>query len=327
MAGTNNFLEWNPTEANQDDDATYAADSARTGGAGTGSNFESKTANKLFRQTSVFVAAFAQMMAAKNYNMSDTDQNVLAGILANVITGADQRTPITTLGFSPTPTFNAAAFSGFQMPLNGNVTSSTITGATAGQLLAFYFVQDGVGGRTVVWPASFAGAAQPDPAASSTSVQLFRVDNAGVVRAASPMISDNSGALFVAGRLHGASLTVPGDVTAGSVTLTAGAPSGKFLVGDGTSFVPSDISALAGSVFIPSVSFGAGNEDSNFQFALATGAGAVLAWTIDANPGATQMVMCWIDGTNLNVRLYNGRGGGGGGAITTNPFNVWYKVL
>jgi len=89
MPGTNNFLQWNPTAANQENDTAYAADSARSGGAGTGSIFQSQTANKLFFQLSTTVVALAGMMAAKNYNMSDANITNLQTALTNILTNAD----------------------------------------------------------------------------------------------------------------------------------------------------------------------------------------------------------------------------------------------
>jgi hypothetical protein len=73
MAGTNNFLQWNPTAANQENDSAYTSDTLRSGGAPTNAIFPSATANKLFFQTSTFVAAMAAAMAAKNYNVVDTN--------------------------------------------------------------------------------------------------------------------------------------------------------------------------------------------------------------------------------------------------------------
>src|SRR5207249_3173067 len=54
-------------------------------------------------------------------------------------------TPITALSFSATPAFDAGSANGFTMVLTGNVTSSTLTNAKAGQLLAFRLCQDSTG--------------------------------------------------------------------------------------------------------------------------------------------------------------------------------------
>jgi hypothetical protein len=89
MAGTNNFLQWNPAAANQESDSAYTADSMRSGGAGIGAIFSSQTANKAFFQWSTFVAAFAAMMASKNFNMQDGNLANLQTALGNVVTTND----------------------------------------------------------------------------------------------------------------------------------------------------------------------------------------------------------------------------------------------
>ena len=62
--------------------------------------------------------------------------------------------PEVAVAFSATPTFNAALGSTFKITLTGNVTSSTLAGAQAGQILIFEITQDGVGSRSFVWPAN-----------------------------------------------------------------------------------------------------------------------------------------------------------------------------
>ena len=186
-----NFIQWNNAALNQETDAEYLADAQRIGGVTTGSLAPSATMNKFYYQASTFIAAFGQMLATKGYSNSDASLPTLAAVLANVLTEADMGAQIVSVPYSPTPAFNAAGNNGFQMTLTGNITASTISGVSPGQLLAFYFVQDSVGGRTVSWPSSFVGALQPDAAASSVSVMLFRADMGGIARAVSPMISNN----------------------------------------------------------------------------------------------------------------------------------------
>ena len=186
-----NFIQWNSAALNQETDAEYLADAQRIGGVTTGSLAPSATMNKFYYQASTFIAAFGQMLATKGYSNSDASLPTLAAVLANVLTEADMGAQIVSVPYSPTPAFNAAGNNGFQMTLTGNITASTISGVSPGQLLAFYFVQDSVGGRTVSWPSSFVGALQPDAAASSVSVMLFRSDLSGTVRAVSPSISNN----------------------------------------------------------------------------------------------------------------------------------------
>ena len=187
------FLQWNPNETNQETDAQYLADSQRASGAVNDTPLPAPLGNKAFYQWSTFCAAFGQMMANKPgaYVLDDSSESALAAVLANILTESDTEPNIISVTYSPTPVFNAANSNGFQMTLSGNIASSTISGVTAGQLLAFYFAQDSVGGRTVSWPSSFVGALQPDPTPYAVSVMLFRADLTGNPRAVSPMISNN----------------------------------------------------------------------------------------------------------------------------------------
>lgn len=221
---TTDFLQWNPAAANQESGSAYLADSQRSGGAVDDTPLPASLGNKVFYQASTFVAAFCRMMAAKGYSTSDSDITVLQAVLANIVTEADGIPSIAGVAYSPTPAFNAGTSNGFQMTLTGNITGATISGVTPGQLLAFYFVQDAIGGRTVTWPFSFIGANQPDPAANAVSLMLFRASLDGIARPAGPMVSGNG--IFIAGT-----------VSAGALTLLAGAPIGSMLFGDGTSFV------------------------------------------------------------------------------------------
>ena len=66
-----NFLQWNPTATNQENDGSYTTDAQRTGGAAVGTPFPSLTANKLFYQLSTFVSALAFAMVSKGYSPVD----------------------------------------------------------------------------------------------------------------------------------------------------------------------------------------------------------------------------------------------------------------
>jgi predicted aconitase with swiveling domain len=68
---------------------------------------------------------------------------------------AQLTTTLNAMAFNATPTFAAATNSIFTMTLTGNVTASTITGSSSGQIIEFSLCQDGTGGRTFAWPASF----------------------------------------------------------------------------------------------------------------------------------------------------------------------------
>jgi hypothetical protein len=85
----NNFLQWNPSKVNQEDDTEYAVDGQRLGGADLEELFPSETANKLFYQVTTMVAGIGQMMSNKGYTMSDANFANLVTALANILTKAD----------------------------------------------------------------------------------------------------------------------------------------------------------------------------------------------------------------------------------------------
>lgn len=60
--------------------------------------------------------------------------------------------------FSSTPIFDATKGNAFQITLTGDVTSSTLSNATAGQFIFFTITQDGTGGHTFAWPSNFQNA-------------------------------------------------------------------------------------------------------------------------------------------------------------------------
>lgn len=242
---TSNFLQWNNAAINQETDAEYLVDSQRVGGAPVTGTAPSKTMNKFYYQASTFVAAFGAMMAAKGFSVSDADVGVLQAVLANISTSADFRPLITTLGYSPTPNFAANTADGFQFPLNGNITSSTISGQTNGQTIAFYMSQDATGGRTIAWPGNFFGMTQPDPTPNAMSMFLVRVDNGGNVHALTPSIS--SANLTTVIGLLATALAVTGNADVGSLQIGGTAPAGQVLTGDGTHFVPAAPAAVTGT--------------------------------------------------------------------------------
>jgi hypothetical protein len=162
-----NFLQHNPTEANQDTDGQYLVDNSRTAGLGVDQIVPSIWMNKVLYQVSTFVAAFAQTLSNKGYNCSDADINALEAVLANVITNADTKPGFITVPFSSSPVFNAALANGFRFTLNANVTSSTLTNIGFGQILTF-IIQD-TGNFSFVWPTNVLGAYDLGPNGSTPS--------------------------------------------------------------------------------------------------------------------------------------------------------------
>jgi hypothetical protein len=79
--------------------------------------------------------------------------------------------------FSATPAFAyGSGATTFEITLTGNVTSSTASGAAAGQGATFIICQDSTGSRTFVWPTGFKGAMTVGITASKCNVQNFVYD-------------------------------------------------------------------------------------------------------------------------------------------------------
>lgn len=79
--------------------------------------------------------------------------------------------------FSTNPSFNSAGNNSvFKMTLTGNVLSSTLAGAVAGNFITFILAQDGAGGRTFAWPGNVLGATPVGLSASQVTVQTFVYD-------------------------------------------------------------------------------------------------------------------------------------------------------
>lgn len=250
MAGTTNFLPWNPSAINQETDAQYLVDTQRTGGSPVDAEFPSATANKLFYQLATFIAAFCQALANKNYSTSDADISVLTSVLSNILTNNDLRAPLQVQGFSPTPAFNLGSFLSFQMTLSGNVTSSTVSGVQPGFTVVFCFIQDATGGRTVSYPAGTIGAIQPDPTPNSVSFIAFQADSSGVLRAVTPLMSNNGifttningTSLTLSGAIIAASAAISGLFTVNELTFSTPPAAGSVMMGDGTKIVPKQLS-------------------------------------------------------------------------------------
>src|SRR6185437_1942244 len=178
MAGSTNFLQWNPGQNNQENDSDYLADSQRSGGAPNGTPFPSPTGNKLFYQLSTGITALMQMMATKGFTVNDTNIGTLASVLAAIQTTADVKKLLQSVAYSSSVVLNAGQYNGFQIALNGNL-SFSITGATPGQLIIILFKNDSSGNHTVTFPGSWSGQFQPDPTPNAVSALLGVADSTG----------------------------------------------------------------------------------------------------------------------------------------------------
>jgi hypothetical protein len=88
---------------------------------------------------------------------------------------------LTTVTFSATPIFDASTASTFKLTLTGNVTSSTLSNAVAGEPLAFEICQDATGGRTFVPPANVQGWVTIPIGANACVLETFIYDGTNAV--------------------------------------------------------------------------------------------------------------------------------------------------
>lgn len=203
---SSNFLIFNQGQANQETDSQYAADALRTLGAQSGSILPSPLFNKLEYQSSIFVSAFAQMMANKGYTVVDSNYANLVAVLTNVKTTADFEDSIITVPFASSVVFNAAQAAAFDLSLTGNVTSSSLVNFTQGQVITFIITQDATGNRTFAWPSGISTYAVC-PQANTTTVQSFIVRTNNAIVPYGPMLWIMPSGLIV--QPAGGSLVIP----------------------------------------------------------------------------------------------------------------------
>lgn len=83
----------------------------------------------------------------------------------------------TVVTYSATPVYTRSSqIQEWELPLTGNVTSSTTSGLVAADILIFKLCQDGTGGRTHVWPTGFSEAASIALTISACTKETFYWD-------------------------------------------------------------------------------------------------------------------------------------------------------
>jgi hypothetical protein len=121
--------------------------------------------------------------------------NVMAGLTCSDNAGTSRTDcrlgTLTTVSFSATPTFDASTAASFKLTLTGNVTSSTLSNAVAGEPVSFEICQDATGGRTFVPPANVLNMGTIVSAANACSTQEFWFDGSNAV-SSGPMQSAGS---------------------------------------------------------------------------------------------------------------------------------------
>jgi len=83
---------------------------------------------------------------------------------------------LNAVSFSATPTFDAKLGNTQKITLTGNVSSSTLSNATAGEQIDFLICQDGTGSRTFTWPSNLKGGMTIGATASKCNTQTFIFD-------------------------------------------------------------------------------------------------------------------------------------------------------
>jgi len=86
---------------------------------------------------------------------------------------------LNTVTFSSTPTFDAKLGNTQKITLTGNVTSSTLANATAGEQIHFLICQDATGSHTFTWPSNVKGGMGVGSTGSTCSAQTFIFDGTG----------------------------------------------------------------------------------------------------------------------------------------------------
>lgn len=99
----------------------------------------------------------------------------------------------TVVTFSATPTYTCAShIQEIEITLTGNITSASLSGCVAGDILKFNKIQDGTGNRTDVWPTGFSNACAISPTANVATKQDFYWDGTNAIPMA-PCTSTDTG--------------------------------------------------------------------------------------------------------------------------------------
>lgn len=188
MAGTTNFLPINTPQVNIENDATYAADSLTAAGLPVGAIVPSAWLNKAMYQAAMFVAAFCQMMTQKGYSPNDSNQNLLATVLGNVLTRFDIPKPIIQVPFASNVVFDASVATGFDLTLLGDVVGSSLVNTQPGQMLTFVIAQNASGGHNFIPPFTLFDftAINTEPNAVTIIAYFVRFD--GTIRPMTPSV-------------------------------------------------------------------------------------------------------------------------------------------
>ncbi|MDT8068663.1 MAG: hypothetical protein ROO76_10925 [Terriglobia bacterium] len=132
--------------------------------------------------TQKYISGFVTVKNAAGTIVSQFDTN-------GKLSSSGAAVGFSNVAFSATPVFDGSAADTFKITLSGNVTSSTLVSAVAGQPLNFIVCQDATGSRTMSWPANVKGAMTVGSAASKCSAQSFIFDGTNAIATGSGVIN------------------------------------------------------------------------------------------------------------------------------------------
>ena len=174
-----------------------------------------------------------------------------------------------TVAFSATPTFSAGAYNYFSLTLTANVTSSTISGGTIGQIISLNICQNGTGGYTFTWPTNLLTAPSVNTAASACTAVSAVYDGTNwkagfgtLTNAHAIVFSDQSNSAYgssaqvnsfiapVAGSIPAAGTGTYSGIAATSYCnlMTSATASTTFTIKDGSSVIGTVVFGISGTV-------------------------------------------------------------------------------
>ncbi len=141
----------------------------------------------------------------------------------------------TTVTYSATPTFGVtASIQEFTITLAGNVTSSTLSGAAAGDILIFNICQNATGGYTFIWPTGFSAASAISTTASTCTPEIFTWNGSSATLVATKGGSGGGGLTSVGLTMPSAFTVTGSPLTAnGSLGVTGAGTSAQYITGAG----------------------------------------------------------------------------------------------
>lgn len=238
---TTNLQQWNPTAVNQENDAAYAADSQRSGGATNPSIFQAELANKLFYQTTTFLTALFTAFANKGFTTSDSNLSTLTATCANFLTTADKISVATAQGG---PLISAEQLGG---AYGSTVNTAAIVAGTQGADPNYLFAGLNSSNNPVFW------------VQATGLVTALGLQSLGAIIGVSASISGafSAATAAISSALTAASATISGflqvnggaqvnnNLNVGSFQIGGTAPSGQVLTGNGSSYVPAVLAIQA----------------------------------------------------------------------------------